>query len=117
MSKKTNAEFRVRVNHALDVLVEKYPLCFFPKDSTETKPLRIGIFTLITGQNPKMGRGLISGVLRSYTMKDRYLRALATCPDRVSLDGTAFGPVSESHRDYAIQTLMERQQHKMQKAA
>ncbi len=105
------------LEEVLAVLTAKYPKAFFPKDSPDTKPLRIGIFTLITGQKPEFGRAIIGAALKRYTSKDRYMRALATCQDRVDLDGNPFEPVSEKNRLRAITTLAERQAAKLQKAA
>lgn len=115
MSKKSS--FAGKVAATLDVLVGKYPNAIFPKDSTETKPLRIGVYTLLTGQNPEIGRATIAGFLRSYTKKDRYLRALTICADRVDLSGNPFEPVAKSHGVEAARILLEREQDRMKKAA
>lgn len=117
MSKKCRAEFKAKVEAALDRFVEKYPAAFFPKDSTQTRPLQIGVFTILTGQNPDIGRRVVAEALQRYTMKDRYLRALATSAHRFDLDGMVCGEVSEKHRDFAIKTLAERQARKMVEAA
>ena len=116
MSKK-NSQFWDRVNGTLDVLVQKYPKAFFPKDSTETKPLQRGIFVLVTGQNREIPRTVIGACIKNYTMKTRYLRALATCADRVSLDGSAVEPVLGKHRDRAIGLLAEREVSKSSEKA
>jgi sRNA-binding protein len=117
MSKKCRAEFKAKVEAALDRFTQKYPGAFFPKDSAETRPLRIGIFTILTGQNPDIGRRVVAEALQRYTMKDRYLRALATSAHRFDLDGRICGEVSEAHRDFAIKMLAERQERKLVEAA
>jgi sRNA-binding protein len=108
---------RENMDKVLAALVEKYPAAFFPKDSPNTKPLRIGIFTRITGENRKFSRGMIASFLKNYTSKDRYLRALMTCPDRVELDGSAFEPVLDSHRHHAFEILIQRQQDRIERQA
>ena len=112
MSKKWR-EMGRKKREILDILVAKYPRAFFPSGSLDTKPLRIGIFTLITGQNPEISRTMISLALQHYTMKDRYLRALATCSGRVDLDGNIYEEILPTHRDFAIELLMERQDKKL----
>lgn len=111
------SKFREKVSETLDILVMKYPKAFFPKDSPDTLPLRIGVYTLITGQNPEIKRGVIAMALKMYTAKSRYLRALATRPDRVDLEGNAFEPVSEKHRTMALAVLAGRQARDMARAA
>mgnify|MGYP001566114889 CR=1 FL=1 len=106
-----------QVGPVLDILVAKYPKAFFPKDSPETKPLQIGVFTLITGQNPDIPRPIIGEFLRRYTSKTRYLRALAACSDRVDLAGEPFEPVSQRARDRATLELLARQEKQLKRAA
>lgn len=116
MSKKSNERFKAKSDAAIDLFVQRYPAVFFPSGSAETRPLEIGIFTKLTGQNPNIGRGVVSNALRRYTKKDRYLRALATSAHRFDLDGRICGDVSESHRDLAIKELAERQSRKLEAA-
>lgn len=117
MGKTHNSKFWARVNAALDVFIEKYPRAFLPKDSVETKPLRIGVFTRLTAENRDIPRIIVAEALKSYTLKDRYLRALLTCSDRVELDGSPFQPVLDHHRERALQMLTERQQQRVKEAA
>lgn len=117
MSKKYRSEFNTKVNAALDRFIQRYPAAFFPKDSTDTRPLAIGVFTLLTGENPDLGRRVVAVVLDRYTSKDRYLRALAISAHRFDLEGRVSGEVSEKHRAHAIMLLAERQAKQMAIAA
>jgi len=103
----------LRVEPTLEILVQKYPMAFFPKDSPETKPLMRGIFTFVTGGNPEIPRAIIAESLRRYTLKNRYLKALATHSHRIALDGAEVESVSEKHRNHAIQILLERQSRRI----
>lgn len=115
MSKKLGLS--ARINIVLDRFVEKYPMAFFPTDSMDTQPLRTGIFTLLTGDNPDISRTMVSYALRKYTSKNRYLCALVARPHRVGLDGSPFEPVSDQHRDYALRELAARQAQTIGRAA
>lgn len=106
-----------RNQQVIRMLAAKYPKSFFPSGSADTKPLRIGIFTLITGQNPNIPRATVGYALKFYTTKTRYLRALATCEYRVDLDGNNYEPVSERNRARAIAALAERQAELLERAA
>lgn len=106
-----------RVKHVFKVFLEKYPKAFFPDDSAETKPLRMGVFTLLTAQNREFSRELIASFLKIYTEKDRYLRAIMICPYRVELDGSSYEPVFDGHRQHAFRKLSERQQLRLKEAA
>jgi sRNA-binding protein len=106
-----------KIDKVLAALVEKHPAAFFPKDSPDTKPLRIGIFTRVTAENPEFSRARIAAFMKDYTSKDRYLRALMTCPDRVEIDGSAFEPVLDDHRRFAFETLSKRQQNRFEREA
>lgn len=117
MSKTHSSKFWARVDAAIDVFMEKYPQAFLPKDSVETKPLRIGVFTRLTAENPDIPRGIVAEALKRYTLKDRYLRALLTCQDRVELDGSSFQPVLDHHREYALKLLSDRQQKQVAREA
>lgn len=117
MSKESRAEFNKNVGIALDRFIQRYPAAFFPKDSTDTRPLAIGIFILLTGQNPDLGRRVVAVALDRYTSKDRYLRALAMSAHRFDLEGRVSGEVSERHRAHAIMLLAERQAKQMAIAA
>lgn len=97
-----------RNKQVIRMLVAKYPKAFFPSGSVDTKPLRVGIFTLITGQNPNIPRATVGFALRRYTVETRYQRALATCEYRVDLDGNNYEPVSDKDRGRAIAMLAER---------
>lgn len=94
---------------ALGMLMQKYPMAFYPKDSTDTKPLQVGIRATIVEQNPDTSWQAISDALRIYCGKTRYQRALVQCDKRVNLDGTAAGEVSESQRARALAELVQRQ--------
>lgn len=117
MGNKSKMEFKARVDAALDRFIQKYPGAFFPKDSADTRPLAIGVFTILTGQNRDIGRKVIAEALARYTMKDRYLRALAVSESRFDLNGRPDGVVSEKHREFAIKLLAERQAAKVARAA
>lgn len=116
-STKQNTEFWAKVNATFQLFLQKYPKTFFPKDSVETRPLRTGIFTRLTAENPEIKRAVIGEFLKNYTLKDRYLRALISCPDRVELDGSAYQPVLDKHREYALKLLTERQESRVAKKA
>lgn len=103
--KKTEAEI-VAFGAMLPI---KYPKTFFPKDSIDTKPLAIGIRQSLVLDNPDVEWFVVSSALGRYVRKNRYLKALSTCPDRINLDGSISCPVDPKHRDYAISQLTERQ--------
>jgi sRNA-binding protein len=90
--------------------IRKYPSAFFPKDSTETEPLAIGVAKNLAQDNPDVPWLVVVEVLKRYTAKDRYQRALATRPHRVNLDGSIFGEVTPQHRERAIEVLSKRQE-------
>lgn len=106
-----------RAELAFEAFLEKYPNAIFPKDSVKTRPLRRGIFTRLTAQNPEFSRKTIARFLEAYTQKDRYLRAIITCPDRVDLDGSAYEPILPYHREHAFKILSERQQFRLRQEA
>lgn len=117
MSKKCHAEFKAKMDLALDLFIQKYPGVFFPKDLPDIRPLEIGVLTKLTGQNRHIARKVVAAVLARYTKEDRYLRALATSESRFDLDGRPAGWVSEQHRSFAVDSLAARQARQLRSAA
>lgn len=110
-------EWFAKIRSTLIVFEMKYPKAFFPKDSPDTVPLAIGIHQVLIDENPQINPLLVVTALRRYLGKNRYQRALATKENRMNLDGSVFGPVSEKHRAHAIAELAKRQAKEMAKAA
>jgi sRNA-binding protein len=113
----SRAEFREKINSVLDILVQKYPKSIFPKDSTDTAPLAIGIHQALINENPDIRPYWIVQFVRSYTQKDRYLRAVVTAPNRVNLDGSTSEEITVRHRERAVSQLAERQARRLAKEA
>ena len=81
-----------------ELLVQLFPLAFAGCDKPR-QPLAVGIDRQIREAMPEALQCSLSYVLRWYTSKPRYLRALAQPgARRVNLDGSDAGPVSEHDR-------------------
>lgn len=109
MNKTQIEKEREKYEIVLAFLVQRHPLTFFPKDSSETQPLMRGIYHLIRGRHPEISARNANIFLNRYTKKNRYLRALVEKPSRVNMDGVPVEDVSETHRKMAIEKLARRE--------
>lgn len=99
-----------RFIHAmLKKLVPAHPAAIFPKDSPDTKPLKVGIFEDLVAAHPEIDKPALSSFVREYTQKTRYHRAMVSCSHRVDLDGNPCQAVGEPHRERAKQVLAGRE--------
>lgn len=71
-------------------------------------PLAIGIDKQLLAQQPDLNRKALRTALRSQTMATRYLKEMEKAAQRVNLDGTPAGEVTEEARTYAADLLRER---------
>lgn len=114
MSIKTKLVWKSRQRRIAKKILESlcidYPNAFFPPDSSHTKPLKVGIFWNLYRERKDIGGRVLGIILDEYTSKDRYLRALVSQPHRVDLQGNPSGDVTDDHRQFAIDTLIKRQQ-------
>lgn len=96
----------------------------FPKifNRDQPKPLAIGASRQLN-QARRDGKLNISvlvqrAAIKSWLSTPNYHRAVASTPCRYNLDGSASGPVSDEHRQHAIDKLKEiRKAKKARKAA
>jgi ProP effector len=122
MSIKTKLVYKQRHKDKIEGLIlgkllESYPNAFFSHDSIETKPLKVGIFRDIFRERNDIGGRILGQVLDKYTQSYGYLRSLISKPNRVDLNGNVVGEVADHHRQFAIDTLIKRQQENLAKKA
>jgi ProP effector len=108
-----------KVTAGLEALQKAFPKIF---NRNQPKPLAIGT----TLQLAKMRRAGILNIplsiqraaMNSWIASPNYHRALARTPCRYNLDGSVYGPVSDDHRQRAIDKLKAfRKAKKARKAA
>jgi len=84
----------------LNRLVDAYPKTF---DLENPKPLALGIHKQLTRA---FKPGCAYRLVGCYTKRRKYLQALASSgSDRINLDGSFAGPVSDEHVEYASDQL------------
>lgn len=88
----------------ISFLVEKFPNCFFAKDSC--KPLKIGIFAdlaerVCNEENPGLSRTRVRQALRYYTSNITYLNSFVEGAKRVDLDGNEIEVITAEQIAYA----------------
>ena len=79
----------------LELLLERWPDIF---DLDEPAPLQLGIHDAIIAAEPALCGPELEAVLRWYTSRIPYIKALARGGKRAGLDGKAAGDVSEQHQ-------------------
>lgn len=83
-----------------------FPAVFSPG---RPRPLKLRIQADIQARMPgHFSRKLLGVVLQRHTTSTGYLKALATQPDRIDLDGQPAGPVDPAHREAAAAELERR---------
>ena len=88
-------------------LAELFPALFAPP----AKPIKLRIHTDIQLRAPGVfNKRSLSIFLHRHTTSTAYLRALATAPQRVDLDGIAAGEIAEEHRSAAATELARRKE-------
>jgi sRNA-binding protein len=95
-----------------EVFVERFPSAFLPP-----RPLKIGIHADIVAAMPEIAVRDIGMVLRLHVSRDAYLRAMIAGTDRVGLDGTAVGSVTEEQAQDAHKILERRAEKRARKIA
>jgi sRNA-binding protein len=106
MSKKDTLWNRIAAIEA--ILLQRYPLAFFPRGSEETKPLKIGIRGDIISSNRDLPWFEVRCFIEYYTKKTRYLNALSCKKYRVDLQGNHASEVSQSHKQHAEDEIARR---------
>lgn len=110
MSKKTKTGPVWKIaEDMLALMVALHPKTFFPKDSSETVPLKAGIMADLLAMYPEMKRFRLGVFIGNYTQKNRYHRAVLSCSRRIDLDGNEAQPVTEENRRHAEAALANRQ--------
>ena len=88
-------------------LAELFPALFAPP----AKPIKLRIQADIQQRAPGLfNKRTLSVFLHRHTTSTPYLRALATAPQRVDLDGNAAGEIAEEHRGAAVAELARRRE-------
>ena len=82
-------------------------------------PLAIGIDKQLLAQQPDLSRKALRLALRSHTMSTRYLKEMEKGTQRLNLDGSPAGDVTDENRQHASELLKERfkKQAEQRKAA
>lgn len=87
-------------------LAEMFPAVF---TAGTFRPLKLRIQVDVQQRAPALfTRRVLSGFLQRYTTGTAYLKALSQATERVDLDGAPAGPVSDEHRQAAIEELVRR---------
>lgn len=82
-------------------------------------PLAIGIDKQLFGQLPDVSKKSLRLAMRSHTISTRYLKEMEKGTQRLNLDGTPAGEVTDENRRHATELLRERfkKQAEQRKAA
>lgn len=71
-------------------------------------PLAIGIDKQLFVALPDLSRKSVRLAMRSHTMSTRYLKEMEKATQRLNLDGTPAGEVTDENRQHATEQLKER---------
>lgn len=71
-------------------------------------PLAIGIDKQLFAALPELSRKSVRLAMRSHTMTTRYLKEMEKATQRLNLDGTPAGEVTDENRQHATEQLKER---------
>lgn len=71
-------------------------------------PLAIGIDRQILAQLPELEKKALRLAMRSHTISTRYLKEMEKGTQRLNLDGTPAGEVTDENRQHAAELLRER---------
>lgn len=82
-------------------------------------PLAIGIDKQVFAQLPEVSKKSLRLAMRSHTISTRYLKEMEKGTQRLNLDGTPAGEVTDENRQHAAELLRERfkKQAEQRKAA
>ncbi len=82
-------------------------------------PLAIGIDKQVLAQMPEVNKKALRLAMRSHTISTRYLKEMSKASQRLNLDGTPAGEVTDENRQHADDLLRERfkKQGEQRKAA
>jgi ProP effector len=72
------------------------------------RPLAIGIDKQVLAQMPGLEKKALRLAMRSHTISTRYLKEMEKAAQRLNLDGTSAGEVTEENRRHAAELLRER---------
>jgi ProP effector len=89
----------------LTALAEFFPRAFTVEHYLPHKPLKVGIDVDLAAQCPALERKERAVVLRFYTSRVMYLRALTASATRVDLDGNPAGTVTDQEAEHAAARL------------
>ena len=111
---KSKSKNRAANQAALQLICETYPEVFSREN---VRPLKIGIQEDLIADE-KLAKNKIKRALASYVRSPYYFRSLKLGADRIGLDGSASGTVTEAEAEHAKQQLKEinkrRQQNQKQ---
>lgn len=102
-SNRNRAKNRAANQAALQLLFDTYPEVF---SRDNVRPLKIGIQEDLIADE-KLARNRIKRALASYVRNPHYLRSLQAGADRVGLDGSAAGKVSDEEAAHAQEKLKQ----------
>lgn len=88
---------------AVNLLIEKYPLCFFAREQNR-KPIKLRIFHDLAGVMPEAELAM---ALRYYCGNMGYLRASKPGAARIDLEGDVAGEVSPEQAAHARQQVLK----------
>lgn len=71
-------------------------------------PLAIGIDKQLFAEFPELSKKSLRLAMRSHTMATRYLKEMEKATQRLNLDGTPAGEVTDENRQHATELLKER---------
>lgn len=71
-------------------------------------PLAIGIDKQVLAQMPDVNKKALRLAMRSHTISTRYLKEMSKASQRLNLDGTPAGDVTDENRQHAGDLLRER---------
>lgn len=71
-------------------------------------PLAIGIDRQLLAELPDLEKKVLRLAMRSHTISTRYLKEMANGKQRLNLDGTPAGEVTDENRQHAAELLRER---------
>lgn len=71
-------------------------------------PLAIGIDKQVLAQLPELEKKALRLAMRSHTISTRYLKEMEKATQRLNLDGTPAGEVTDENRQHAAELLRER---------
>jgi sRNA-binding protein len=109
----------MRPKQVIQMLAERYPLCFHVDIWTVHHPIAIGIHTEILKDIDIVGWEL-RDAMRSYTQRIMYLRAMVPGAARIDLFGNAVGCVDDAQAQYAavrLQNILQKRERKSIEAA